>query len=114
MCYDDDGPEVELANEFRKARKPHRCYACREEIPAGHRYHVVVQIYDGDVTEFKHCARCWALAMEIMHMNGYVQWDLNCGISWREAAGEDPPESVARLAFMTPDEAQALAAREVR
>jgi hypothetical protein len=36
-----------------------------------------------------------------------VQWDLNCGARWEDNFGE-LPDDVARLAFLTPDEAQAL------
>lgn len=114
MCYDDGDYAPTLTDEYRKARKEHRCIACHEAIPPGHRYHVTVQVFEGDLEEYKHCARCWVLAMEILHMNGTVQWDLNCGTSWQEAAGEDPPESVARLAFLTPEEAQAEIARVPR
>ena len=45
--------------------------------------------------------------MEILHAGAEtVQWDLNCGASWDEEFGPVPDE-VARLAFLTPDEAQA-------
>jgi hypothetical protein len=32
-----------------------------------------------------------------------VAWDLNCGEVW-----EEPPDKIARLAFLTREEAQAL------
>lgn len=111
MCYDDfEGTDV--ASQWRRARKAHACEACHDGIRKGDRYHRTVQIYDGTPSVFKHCARCWALANEIIKVNGTCQWDLNCGTEWEQEHGP-LPEHVARLAFMTPDEAQALSIEDV-
>jgi hypothetical protein len=108
MCYDDYECE-DIASEWRRARKEHRCFACRETIRPGDRYHFTAQKYD-DFDVFKHCARCWAMIGAILHAGaGSVQWDLNCGTPWEEAFEREPPPEVAALAFLTPDEAQRTA-----
>lgn len=107
MCDDSGDYEPIISEEWRTARKPHKCYACREEIRIGDCYHVTVQKNDGELLMFKHCARCDALVGALLDAGAEsVQWDLHCGVSYREAFGEDPPPEIARLAFLTPDEAQ--------
>lgn len=111
MCDDYESPEATLQDGWVSARKPHRCYACRETIRVGDRHHVVVQIYDGKPDRFRHCARCYAIMDAILDAGAEsVQWDLNCGERWEENFGELPDE-VAALAFITPDEAQERLAR---
>jgi hypothetical protein len=106
MCDDDYDCSEPIASEWRRARKEHRCFACHEAIRPGDRYHFEAQKYD-EFETFKHCARCWAIANAILSAGAEsVRWDLNCGVSWEEAFGAEPPDEVAALAFMTPDEAQ--------
>lgn len=106
MCY-EEYEATDLSSEWLKARKEHTCFACHETIRKGDRYHRTAQLYDGTPDVFKHCARCWMLVERIIHVNGSCQWDLNCGTAWEEEHGP-VPDDVARLAFLTPDEAQAL------
>ena len=111
MCLDSDVGEP-VVDGWRKARKEHVCFACRETIRAGDRYHYTSQIDKGEFNQFKHCARCWAICGAILEAGAEsVQYDLRCGVSWQEAFGENPPDEVARLAFLTPDEAQREADR---
>jgi hypothetical protein len=106
VCDDDFGDPVELQSRWRIARKPHYCFACRETIRSADRYHFVVQNYDGELSTFKHCLRCWTMIREILDAGALsVQWNLDCGLDWEEAFGP-LPEHVATLAFLTPDEAQ--------
>jgi hypothetical protein len=107
VCENEGEYPEPLTAEWRRARKPHRCYACHEDIRKRDKYHIVVQIYDGEVETFRHCARCWVMASAIQSKTGYVQWDLHCGELWETAIG-DVPHDIARLAFLTPDEAQRL------
>jgi hypothetical protein len=106
MCdvYD---PAEPIADEWRKARKEHRCFACREIIRKGDRYHLIAQKDDGEFGVFKHCARCWEMGNALLRA-GSDTWayDLNCGASWEDTFGSNPPDEVAALAFLTPDEAQ--------
>jgi len=109
MCDGEFEGSVRIESSWRKARKTHRCFACRREIRVGDRYHREFQEYEGEADFYKHCARCWAI-VEALFENGAesVQWDLACGTDWVAAFGDDPPENVARLAFVTLDEAQEL------
>ena len=67
MCDGDyDDHVTELERGWRKARKEHRCFACRETIRAGDRYHVIAQVYDGGLSRVKHCARCWAMVKALL------------------------------------------------
>lgn len=108
MCYDDGDTDEPLANEWRRARKEHKCYACREMIRRGDRYHFTAGVQDGFYA-IKHCARCWWMGQEILEAGAETwQFDLRCGVSWEEAFEGEPPSDVAALAFLTPDEAQAM------
>jgi hypothetical protein len=103
--YDDTG--YEITREWRRARKPHACFACGETVRVGDRYHVVIDVSDG-LRVYRHDARCWSIIEALWSAGAEaVMWDLNCGESWEENFG-DLPDDVAALAFMTPDEAQAL------
>ena len=105
MCEDGEWSEP-IADEWRRARKEHKCFACREIIKVGDRYHFVAQKDDAFFT-VKHCARCWAMGKAILEAGADSwQYDLRCGVSWQEAFGGDPPAEVERLAFLTREEAQ--------
>jgi len=111
MCEDYDGSEP-IVDAWRRARKEHKCFACGESIHQGDVYHFTAQ-KDDEFCTFKHCARCWALGQAIIDAGADSwQYDLRCGVSWQEAFGEEPPDEVARLAFMTREEAQATIAVE--
>lgn len=110
MCDSDDfDSATDLRRGWVRARKQHRCYACREAIRPGDRYHEWVSKQEGELDTARHCARCYLL-MEALWASGAeaVDWSLDCGVSYEEVFGPIP-EHVARLAFMTPDEAQAAA-----
>jgi hypothetical protein len=109
VCEADDYGVEPLVEVSPRARKEHRCFACKEAIRPGDRYRKVIQIYDGEFEIFKHCLRCWRLMNAILDAGAEtVQWDLNCGTSWEKAFERPIPDEVAALAFMTPDEAQGL------
>lgn len=88
---------------LRRARKEHRCSACREKISAGHSYTRVAIVFDGEAETVKRCARCQAIHL---HLRAKGREDgmwpderLNCGETYRGHWGEDPPEEIAALAF---------------
>ena len=98
----------------RKARKHHKCSACDGPIRPGDRYVNVFTVFQGDAETIKRCLRCDAIFCAIEQRLGskgemYQQpmQNLDCGHTWQENFGEEPPETIAALAFMTPDEAQA-------
>lgn len=100
-----------------RARKEHRCCACRETIPIGHRYAYESYIWDSAVYSNKRCLRCQYLYAYLENdrragvVGGdYIDPELDCGHSWEDTHEGEPPPEIARLAFMTRDEAQALPA----
>lgn len=97
----------------RRARKKHVCCACGETIRRGDLY-VVTNIcsYDGDVSAFKHCLRCDAIAQALWKAGAQmIDMHLNCGHTWEENHADGLlsrpcPTEVERLAFLTADDAQ--------
>lgn len=141
-----DGEPVDVDTERRvRARKEHKCHACKERIERGHLYVRHTLIYGGTVDETIRCLRCEAIYQELVTIHrdanerarqerwasrqpGYYDqkltneqhrllnyesdWPdvaLNCGHEFKERWGREPPDELARLAFMTPAEIQAEA-----
>lgn len=105
----DDAPECHRT-VYRRACKEHDCYGCTRTITAGERYRVDSGVWDGDPSQYKYCAACSLLIDAICGTpgnEGFVHGFM-CGHSWEEVFGEEPPERVARLAFVTVEEAQKL------
>jgi hypothetical protein len=113
MCDYGESPAAWSA-QWRRARKEHRCCACREGIRPGDRYHHFSGVWDGSPGSYKHCARCWHLYKLLEErQDPYAAEDgagisltMDCGELWRDNFNAPEP---AELAFLTPDEAQALA-----
>jgi hypothetical protein len=64
-CGDGDEPVV-VNNERRmRARKEHRCHACKETIERGHLYARHTLIYGGEVDETIRCLRCDTIYREL-------------------------------------------------
>lgn len=97
-------------NETRfKARKEHRCDACKEPIPSGVQYTRVFLIFDGGKESLKRCGRCQMIHEHLRELcqsraDGEMWPDerLNCGHSYRDHWEEDPPPFIAALAFWRP------------
>ena len=101
--FDCEPAEFERQNKVR-ARKPHRCCACGDAIPVGDVYTVHVSKWDGQISQIRRCLRCDAIydhLNEIMPCDEAPAWRLDCGHTYRERWGEDPPHEIAALAFMT-------------
>lgn len=101
--------------EIRKARKEHRCMACKETIRVGDRYASVHIVFEGEASTVKRCARCETIHRAIQAQwrskGAYEMWPaerLDCGETWEDEHGDPPPPEIARLAFLTADEAQLL------
>lgn len=58
ICIDVDEPCVVLSETMPRARIPHQCGECDEQIPAGRLYLREVLVDDGRVSSHKTCARC--------------------------------------------------------
>ncbi len=113
MCDVADGRWDVFDCRRVKARKQHECEACDDGIQRGHVYFKTFALIDGGVSTWKHCARCHVLYEKLCELHNqsdpiYVDERLNCGTSWREAFGEDPPDEIAALAFILTDDAQKL------
>jgi len=60
-----DGDSATFYDEQHvKARKPHVCYECHEDITAGAHYHRVVGKWDDEVRTYKFCEACWEVMGE--------------------------------------------------
>lgn len=104
MCdVDADGPDA-WASKWRRARKGHRCCACRESIRARDTYRYSSGVWDGHASSYKHCVRCWKTLDILIEINDDPPaLSLDCGETYD---GSD--ETLLALAFMTPDEGQVL------
>ncbi len=107
--YGDDEYVSVSSDEWRKARKEHRCDACHEAILPSHRYHRTWFIFDGNPHVYVRCARCQAIHAHLRakinesgECDEYCDDQLNCGHEYRERWNEDPPPEIAALAFWRP------------
>jgi len=61
MCDDADYSYSVQSERFPRARKEHRCYACREPIRIGDKYAYSVAIGQEGFDSYKHCLRCYTM-----------------------------------------------------
>jgi hypothetical protein len=106
MCDDDGDRAVFQTETWRTARIFHECYACREVITPGDRYHHTTGKWDGRFTVFKHCARCRKMCEALWEAGArWVDYSLDCGAIWTDVFG-NMPASVEGLAFALPGDFQ--------
>lgn len=60
-CSCDYDPPEFIVIETRKARKSHRCYECRADIPPRETYEHVRGKWEGEIYTFRTCALCLEL-----------------------------------------------------
>ena len=88
-----------------RARRGWTCCACGEGIPKGAEYRCNSWLFDGSWYYSRQCLRCWAMYRAIAsRTRDPVSVYLDCGTTWREAFGSDPPPEVEALAFALPGE----------
>ena len=110
MSQYSDGEYVKLYDEEeRKARKPHRCAACRETIPPKAKYWVISWLWEGRFDGLKRCGRCQKMHAHLLkkcrdngYSDEYPDHELNCGHDYTERWGVEPPPEIAALAFALP------------
>lgn len=104
-----------------RARKPHRCGACRETILPGHRYCRIGVVFDGEARTYKRCVRCQFLHEHLREKcrasvdrsswpvteHLWPDEQLACGQDYVEEWGPLPDE-IAALAFLSAEEQQTL------
>jgi len=73
-CYEDDGG-FSLPTEHRKARKQHKCIACRKPICRGHEYHITKYIFDGTIDVEKWCDNCYEMANALWNLGFCFEYD---------------------------------------
>jgi hypothetical protein len=112
--YCDEEYDV-YQERYRRARKPHVCVACKEQIPAGHVYSDVRRVWDGEADTLCRCLRCQTIHEHLrLRGGGAGMWpdeELNCGEEYEQHWGHEPPEEIAALAFITREEAQSRLTR---
>lgn len=90
------------------ARKPTRCQACTETIPAGVKYTRVGILFDGSWDTVKRCQRCEAIHAHLVSLRTEnEEWPrdrLDCGHSYVRVHGCEPPDEIAALAFALPSD----------
>lgn len=98
-----------------KARKEHACSACRAKILPGHYYSRVFCVFEGEAETFRRCGSCEVTYRHLTelcrhHPDGDIAplFDLSCGKDYAEEWGDEPPDEIARLPFLSADERSAL------
>lgn len=101
-------PYAVTSEETRVAGKTHRCDACHEPITRGHAYVRFFGVWDGYAEAVKRCLRCQKIFEHLVERgreaDTYPAQRLDCGYTYGEEWGEDPPEHIAALAFALPGE----------
>lgn len=107
MSYEYDEVYAVYDECFPRARKPHTCAACKETIPAGHHYARVGIVDSEGANTVKRCMRCQRIHEHLRTLDPGTTWPderLNCGETYRDEWGDDPPPEIAALAFALPGE----------
>ena len=111
MSHEIDEYYRVYVTDVRQARKLHACDACGRAIRPGDAYCSVHLIdYDGTPENVKRCGRCETIHKHLRDRGCGDTWPaerLDCGESYEEHWGEQPPD-IEALAFLTESEASAL------
>jgi len=104
-CIYDDCADV-CETRTRRARKAHKCCACDQRIPAGSQYQITSALYEGSWASWKRCDRCQAIYVHITDIltDAECAEALDCGHTYLDEHGKEPPLEIAALAFALPGE----------
>lgn len=112
-----DEPADVWETEHRRAKQAHKCHACHETIARGHTYWRIAVLFEGSWDITKQCERCHRIyehlratkpceEHEDVHGETTPDLALNCGHTYQEVHGREPPPEIAALAFALPGELQ--------
>lgn len=65
-----------------KARKPHKCHLCRQEIAAGEKYQHESGKYDGDTFDRRSHIRCAAIITAYLSETQEQEYDADWIVDW--------------------------------
>jgi len=107
MSHSCDGTYDVYNERFPRARKPHRCEACkRNAIRPGDVYARVFILYEGRKETVIRCMACQLTHEHLRELcHGKDMWpdeELDCGLDYAEEWDGPPPEHIAALAFWQP------------
>jgi hypothetical protein len=90
----------------RKARKEHTCSACRFPILPGNYYASVFIVFEGEAESLKRCGSCQKTHLHLRQLDPEMWPDekLNCGKAYEDEWGEEPPDEIAELPFLSADQ----------
>ncbi len=98
MCDLDYLEQVECWREdWRTARKGHRCTACGGEILPGERYVVHFSVYDGSAASEKICGLCYSDRGEFAHDHGSLIPVPSAFVTALEECAEEGPEEEGQV-----------------
>lgn len=110
MSHDvyDAEPYAVHDEERRVAGKTHRCDACHDPITKGHAYVRFFGVWDGMAESVKRCLRCQKIFEHLVEKGRssdmFPAQRLDCGETYQDHWGEEPPDEIAALAFALPGE----------
>ena len=105
MSHEIDETYAVYLERARRARKEHRCGACKEIIAPHDTYTVVSVVFDSKAQTIKRCARCQKLHEHLRDLNPGESWPaerLDCGETYESEWECEPPPEIAALAFALP------------
>jgi predicted RNA-binding Zn-ribbon protein involved in translation (DUF1610 family) len=105
MSMEIDGVCEVYRDTLRTAKIQHTCSACKEPIRPGDRYVDHFSIFCDEKEYVKRCMRCETIYQHLLALSGSddaPDRSLNCGHSYRDIHGSEPPEEIAALAFAPP------------
>lgn len=112
--YDDCGYADVYKDTVRKARKQHKCTACSKPILPGHYYVSHFSVNEGQADTIKRCGACELTFQHLKEIGKKVGMfpapALDCGLDYEEEWGTEPPDDIADLVFLSPEESGQLLA----
>jgi hypothetical protein len=95
-----------------KAKKLHTCDACRITILPGHYYANVFIVFQNKSKTVKRCGSCQTTHLHLRKLcannDMWPNEKLNCGTSYENEWGEEPPDEISDLPFLSPEERSQL------